>query len=112
MGSISRHITPLVISSLGDGHTDTHTHIHTLRGQDQYLETRRMPAFGRHAPGLKMLIEIILWTRLAMMQFISQDMQPIAVVDGSGFHNLIAVAEPRFVVPSRTYFMQIGCMQI
>ena len=54
-----------------------------------------------------MLIEIILWTCLAMLQFISQDMQPIAVVDGSGFHNLIAVAEPRFVVPSRTYFMQI-----
>ena len=42
----------------------------------------------------------------AMVQFISQDMQPIAVVDGSGFRNLMAVAEPRFVVPSRTYFMQ------
>lgn len=42
----------------------------------------------------------------AMVQFISQDMQPITVVDGSGFCNLMAVAEPRFVVPSRTYFMQ------
>ena len=28
------------------------------------------------------------------------------MVDGSGFRNLMAVAEPRFVVPSRTYFMQ------
>ena len=26
MGSISRHITPLVINSLGGGHTQTHTH--------------------------------------------------------------------------------------
>ena len=33
MGSISRHITPLVFNSLGDGrmhtHTNTHTHTHT-----------------------------------------------------------------------------------
>ena len=45
----------MVITSLGGGHTDTQTqtHIHTLRGQDQYLETRRAPAFGRRAPGLK-----------------------------------------------------------
>ena len=30
MGSISRHITPLVINSLGGGHTHTrkHTHMH------------------------------------------------------------------------------------
>ena len=41
-----------------------------------------------------------------MVQFISQDMQPIAVVDGSGFCNSMAVAEPQFVVPSHTYFMQ------
>ena len=29
MGSISRHITPLVINSLGGGHTHTHTNTHT-----------------------------------------------------------------------------------
>ena len=29
MGSISRHITPLVINSLGGGHTHTQTHTHT-----------------------------------------------------------------------------------
>ena len=28
MGSISHHITPLVINSLGIGHTHTYTHIH------------------------------------------------------------------------------------
>ena len=28
MGSISHHITPLVINSLGGGHTHTHTHTH------------------------------------------------------------------------------------
>ena len=53
MGSISRYITPLVITSLRGGHTDTQTYIHTLRGQDQFLETRRAPACGWHAPGLK-----------------------------------------------------------
>ena len=29
MGSISHHITPLVINSLGGGHTNTHTQIRT-----------------------------------------------------------------------------------
>ena len=29
MGSISHHITPLVINSLGGGHTHAHTHTHT-----------------------------------------------------------------------------------
>ena len=29
MGSISRHITPLVINSLGRRHTHTHTNTHT-----------------------------------------------------------------------------------
>ena len=29
MGSISHHITPLVINSLGGGDTHTHTHTHT-----------------------------------------------------------------------------------
>ena len=28
-GSISHHITPLVINSLGGGHSHTHTHKHT-----------------------------------------------------------------------------------
>ena len=51
MGSISHHMTPLVINSLGGGHTDTHTR----HGQDQFLETRRAPAYGRCAPGLKSL---------------------------------------------------------
>ena len=42
-------------------HTDTdrqtdrqrHTHIHTLRGQYQFIKTRHALATGRHAPGLK-----------------------------------------------------------
>ena len=29
MGSISHHITPLVINSLGGGHTHTHANTHT-----------------------------------------------------------------------------------
>ena len=63
-------VTPLVVTSLGGGHTDTntlaqahrhththtHTHIHTnthiLHGQDQFQETRCMLACGWRAPGL------------------------------------------------------------
>ena len=52
-GSISHHITPLVINSLGGGHTHTHAYRH--RGQKQFQETSRAPAFGRRAPGLKIL---------------------------------------------------------
>ena len=53
MGSISCHITPLVITSLGvDIRTNTHTHTHT----DVRIETiLRNQLCGRHAPGLKML---------------------------------------------------------
>jgi len=49
--SISHHITPLVINSLGGGHTHTHAYRH--RGQKQFQETMRAPTFGRRAPGLK-----------------------------------------------------------
>ena len=45
MGSISRHITPLVINSLGAG-THTHTHTHTdIRGQSNSKEPG-VPGFG------------------------------------------------------------------
>ena len=42
-------MTPLVITSLKDGHTHTRTH----HGQDQFLKTRRAPAAGWHGPDLK-----------------------------------------------------------
>jgi len=54
---------PLVINSLGGGHTHTHTHRHTHthtrtqtyshRGQKQFQETSRVLAFGWCVPGLK-----------------------------------------------------------
>ena len=52
MGSISRHITPLVINSLGGGHTHKHTHTHTqthiqTSAQEQFQETRRAPGLKR-----------------------------------------------------------------
>ena len=34
-------------------HTHTHTHVYQLPGQKGFLETRHMPAYGQHAPGLK-----------------------------------------------------------
>jgi len=33
-------------------------------------------------------------------------MQPLSVVEGNGFHNLMAVAEPRFIIPSRNHLTQ------
>ena len=42
----------------------------------------------------------------AIGQFIAKDLQPISVVDGEGFKHLMEVADPRFIVPSRTYFTE------
>ena len=60
MGSISTYITPLVITNLGGRHIDTdtetdmgtqtHTYIHILCGQDQFLEIRLVPAAGCREP--------------------------------------------------------------
>jgi len=55
-GSISHHITPLVINSLGGGHT--HTHTHRYCGQKQFQETSHA-GFSRHAPGLKTFLGFI-----------------------------------------------------
>ena len=41
----------------------------------------------------------------AIGKFIAKDLQPISVVDGVGFKHLMEVAEPRFSVPSHTYFI-------
>jgi len=45
---------PLVINSLGGGHTHTHTCRH--HGQKQFQETSHTPAKGQHATGLKIRI--------------------------------------------------------
>ena len=45
MGSISCHITPLVINSLGSGHTQAHIQ---TSAQDQFQETRRLPGLKNH----------------------------------------------------------------
>ena len=53
MGSISCHITPIVIiASRADTDTDTHRHIHTLHGHDQFLETRGVYVLGCIRTGL------------------------------------------------------------
>ena len=49
MEFISRHIMPLVIDSLGGGHTHTQTHTHT---DDPHRINFKKPGAGRHAPGL------------------------------------------------------------
>ena len=54
MGSISCHITTLVIISLVDRHI--HTHTYWQSAQDQFQETKHALAWGQHAPGLKMTI--------------------------------------------------------
>ena len=47
-----------------------------------------------HSPCYKMLTE-------AIASFITSDMRPVNVVDGTGFLKLMQVAEPRYVVPCR-----------
>jgi len=49
--SISHHITPLVINSLGGGHTHTQTYSHCR--QKQFKETSHVQAEGQRTPGLK-----------------------------------------------------------
>ena len=44
---------------------------------------------------------------VAVTKYIAMDMQPISAVEDRGFRQLMAVAEPRFKVPSRTYFSKI-----
>ena len=50
MGSISHHITPLVINSLGGGHTHTHTHtrIHPHRNNTKKPGARRPRAWFKN----------------------------------------------------------------
>ena len=38
--------------------------------------------------------------------FIAKDLQPMSAVDGVGFQELMAVAEPRYTIPSHTFFSQ------
>ena len=40
----------------------------------------------------------------AIAGFIAMDMRPFSVVENTGFQHLMAVAEPRYTVPSRTHF--------
>jgi len=47
-GSISHHITLLVINSLGGGQSYT---AYSHHGQKQFQETSCAPAFGQHTPG-------------------------------------------------------------
>ena len=59
MGSTSRHIMPLAINCFRGRHTHSHKHTnkHTYTywwsAQDQFLQTRHVPACGWHMPGLK-----------------------------------------------------------
>ena len=56
MGSISRHISPLVINSLGGGHTHKHTNSHTNTHTDVRTGTisrnQGAPAAGQRVHGL------------------------------------------------------------
>ena len=52
MGSMSHHITPLVVNSLRGGHARTHTHIHTHTHTHTHTQTHTHTE-TRRAPGLK-----------------------------------------------------------
>ena len=54
MGSISHHITPLVINSLGGRHTHTHTHTHILKFTDR--SNSKKPGAHRPVAGAACLV--------------------------------------------------------
>ena len=53
----------------------------------------------------------------AVAEFIARDLRPITIVDGTGFLNLMQIAEPRYVVPCRATItariqsMYAGCKE-
>ena len=82
MGSISCHIMPLVINSLG---VDTQTHIYMNRGQNQFLKIRCMPASGRCKPRLKALT-VVIWYDCGVFTivYVTIMVVSISVTYGSG----------------------------
>lgn len=60
----------------------------------------RLTPLSRSSPHHKQLVD-------AVGDFILEDLKPVAVVDGSGFKKLMKAAEPRFTIPSHTYYSQI-----
>ena len=56
MESISRHITPIVINSLGGGHTHTHanTHTHTHTDNPHRINFKK-PGARRPAAGARLV---------------------------------------------------------
>ena len=55
MESISCHITPLDINSLGSEHTHTHANTHTDDPHRTNCKKPCVPATGLHMPGLKIV---------------------------------------------------------
>ena len=64
-----------------------------------YDSIEKSTPLSRSSPRHKQLVE-------AVGAFIVEDLRPVAIVDGKGFTKLMKVAEPRFTIPSRTYFSQ------
>ena len=80
MGSISRHITPLVTNSLGDGYTQTHTHTHTRThthtywrsAQDQFVtrfEISHLPNYKYLEIPILIIWSIVTWEGNWYMKF-------------------------------------------
>ena len=64
MGSISRHITPIVINSLGGGHTHTYANTHT---DDPHRINCKKPGVCQRVPGLKILQTISILSKVIIM---------------------------------------------
>ena len=86
--------------AISSANSMTHDITEALMKQSIITEClRKLQPLDKATKRFKQLVE-------ATVQFTSQDMQPLAVVEGGGFRHLLAIVEPRFVLPSRTYFTQ------
>ena len=72
MESILRHIMPLVINSLGYGHTHTHTYTHTNTHTYRHLPRnnfKKSGVHGRRTPGLKISFNLTTLLKLVALVF-------------------------------------------
>ena len=67
MGSISHHITPLVINSLGGGHTHTHTHTHAYIRTETILRNQARAWFKNQLYGIRPAFHIKLSVTFARL---------------------------------------------
>jgi len=84
-GSISHHITSLVIKALGAG---THTHTHTDIADKSNFKKPGASAKGRHTPGLKIEFN---WIECVCKKWVHEDCISEIVMDKNGRELIMSI---------------------